>query len=222
MRKYAVLAGIIFAVTALLLTQGRVTTRSADAQDPDQSVAGGSIAEGWAVRTDRGASLDGVKVVESQDGLDVTVGPAIVLYREADTASGNYEVSASLTQKRAPQHYEAYGLFIGGRDLQGDDQTYTYFLIRGDGKYLIKRRLGERTTTISRWTDHAAVNVPDEAGRATNTLAIAVADGRCSFRINGSEVASMTADELDTEGIAGLRVNHNLDVRVTDFTIAGP
>jgi hypothetical protein len=63
----------------------------------------GTITEGWAVRTDRREPLDGVKVVESEGGLNVTVSPAIVLYSDADAASGNYEVSASLTQKRAPQ-----------------------------------------------------------------------------------------------------------------------
>ena len=32
-------------------------------------------------------------------------------------------------------HDVAYGLFVGGQDLDNDKQRYTYFVIRQDGKY---------------------------------------------------------------------------------------
>lgn len=74
---------------------------------------------------------------------------------------------------KAPKHPEGYGLFIGGRDLEGPGQTYTYFLVRGDGKFNIKRRDG---TTLAQYTDDwessYAVNKADAKGAATNLLEI--------------------------------------------------
>ena len=46
------------------------------------------------------------------------------------------------TQMEPAAHPEAYGVFIGGSDLQAANQKYTYFVIRQDGKFLIKRRAG--------------------------------------------------------------------------------
>ena len=180
----------------------------------------GTIADGWSVRADRGASLNDVNVVMMGEGLRVSVGPAITLYRETDSASGDYTVSASLSQTQSTRHPEAYGLLIGGSDLQGPDQSYTYFLIRSDGKFLIKRRSGSRTSTVKPWTANPSVRKVDEAGRSTNTLQIAFAEGRCIFSVNDTEVASIPVEDVDREGIAGLRINHRLDVDVQDFSIS--
>jgi hypothetical protein len=49
---------------------------------------------------------------------------------------------ATFTQTKPSAHAEGYGLFFGGKSLEGKDQQYTYFLIRQDGSYLIKRRGG--------------------------------------------------------------------------------
>ena len=37
------------------------------------------------------------------------------------------------------------------------------------------------------------------------------------FLVNGTEVASQSSADLDTNGIAGLRVNHNLNVNIENF-----
>jgi len=37
--------------------------------------------------------------------------------------------------------------------------------------------------------------------------------------VNGKEVASRPASQVDTNGMAGLRVNNNLDVQVAGFTL---
>ncbi len=46
----------------------------------------------------------------------------------------------------------AYGLFVGGQDLEGDDQKYLYFLIRRSGEFLIKTRAGDETSVVHPWT----------------------------------------------------------------------
>ncbi len=55
---------------------------------------------------------------------------------------GNYTVKATFTVTKQPSHEVSYGLFIGGENLDGDKQKYSYFLIRENGQFLIKKRNG--------------------------------------------------------------------------------
>jgi len=185
--------------------------------DPDRAVAGGGgVPTGYHARTDRNAPMTNVKVAAMGTGMHFTLGPAVIVWRDADAASGDYHVVASFSQTKAPTHPEAYGLFIGGHDLAAAGQGYTYFLVRGDGKFLIKRRIGDSTAVVSPggWTANDAVIKADSAGKATNELSILVSGGNVKFMVNGKEVYTAKASDVDAVGIAGLRVNHNLDVHV--------
>jgi hypothetical protein len=209
---------VLLTVAAALLVS--VPVRAQDHNDPDKTVTGGgTLPAGWSARTDRGQPLTDVNFRPMGAGLHVTLGPAVILYREADAARRSYEVGATFTQTKAPQHPESYGLFIGGADLQGDGQHYTYFLIRGDGSFLVKRRAGAGTSTVTGWTASAAVKAQDAAGKATNALAIVVGPEQVSFRVNGTEVYAAARSDVDADGIAGLRVNHNLDVHIDGFGV---
>jgi hypothetical protein len=153
----------------------------------------------------------------------VTLGPAVVLYREADQAAGNYSVSARFTQSKS-QYPEGYGIIIGGGNLAQSGQRYTYFLVRGDGEFIIKRRngpdkRGENPSTVADWTENAAINQAGDDGKATNELAVTVSGGKVSFLANGKQLYSTDATKVDTQGIVGLRANHNLDVQIDGFTI---
>jgi hypothetical protein len=195
--------------------------------DPDKAVAdAGALPSGWNARTDGGASTANVKFVPMGKGYHVTLGPAVILYRDADKVSGKFHTLATFTQTKAPTHAEGYGLFFGGKALDGEGQKYTYFLVRGDGTYLIKQRDGAKTTNISQgWVAHPAVKKADAAGKAVNLLEIdgkASKDGTLSFKVNGQEVWSTDAKTMDINGIVGLRVNHNLDVHIDGFDIHRP
>ncbi len=186
--------------------------------DPDRTVAGGgTFPAGWHVRTERNAPLANVKFAAMGDGFHVTVGPAAIYWRDADTASGNYHVVASITQTKNPAHPEAYGIFIGGKSLADSAQSYTYFIVRAvDGKFMIRRRPGYASppTNVVDWTDSPAVVRADSTGKATNELSILVRGGRVSFMANGKEVYAGDAAGLDVSGVVGYRVNHNLDVHL--------
>ncbi|WP_456427955.1 hypothetical protein [Rhodocaloribacter sp.] len=189
--------------------------------DPDEAVeGGGTIPEGWQVRTDRGASMDNVRFMKMERGYHVVLGPAAIFYRPEMTASGAYTVHATFTQNKAPRHPEAYGLIVGGKNLDGDSQDYLYFLVRQNGEYLIKHRAGSETHTLTEWTAHEAIHKADDAGKASNVLAIRSEPDRVRFLVNGAEVAAIDrVPMLDTDGVAGFRVNHNLDVTITDFGV---
>ena len=188
--------------------------------DPDKKVAGGgTLPSGWKGRADGTATLAGVKVMPMGGGVHFVSGPAGIYYKLADKASGAYEARATFTQMEPAAHPEAYGLIIGGSDLEGAGQKYTYFLIRQDGKYMIKRRSGDTTPTIADWTDNAAIKKADSSGKMSNTLAIDVGKDKVRFLVNGTEVSTADAAKVDTAGIAGLRINHNLNVHVEGFAV---
>lgn len=66
---------------------------------------------------------------------------------------------------------------------------------------------------------HDAINQLDTQGRSTNTLAVEVGGEQMRFLVNGTEVATQPASTVDTDGIAGLRVTHFLNVHVDDLML---
>ena len=211
--------GIVAA--ALALAAGTISAQQ-PMSDPDHTVAGGGqFPAGWHVRTENNAPAANVKFVAMGPGFHTTMGPAAIFWRDADMASGNYHTVATFTQTKAPMHPEAYGLIFGGQHLADSAQSYTYFIVRGDGKYSIRRRAGytSRPTAIVEWTANDAVNKADSTGKATNELAVKVSDGKVSFTVNGKEVYSTDAAKVDAAGIVGYRVNHNLDVHLSAIGI---
>ena len=136
-----------------------------------------------------------------------------IYYRPDMKASGDYELSAAFSQLKPSEHPEAYGLFIGGMDLDKPTQRYTYFLIRQDGKYSIRSRNGDKTAAIVDWTEAAAMKDP-KGTKTSNTLAIRAQPDGVHFLIGDKEVQKLTRAQASPDGIAGLRVNHNLNVQV--------
>ena len=192
------------------------------AADPDKPVAGGGeLPRGWAARTDTRGKEGDIKFAVMDPGWHITLGPATLLYRPTDKVDGAFTATALITQTTAPKHAEGYGLFVGGQSLEADpQQKYTYFLIRGDGKYLIKKRDGANLTSLnSAWTPHPAIVKQGPSGEATNRLEVTMDRTRLVFRVNGKEVYSADPRLIDTKGIAGLRVNHNLDIHVQSFEV---
>ncbi|HET6345922.1 MAG TPA: hypothetical protein VFH51_13380, partial [Myxococcota bacterium] len=134
-----------------LLAQSSEQTKHDKQADPDHAVAGGgAVPAGWSVRADDAAGAANVKVVEMGKGVHVTLGPAIILYQAKYAGSGPFHTLATFTLTKPAKHPEGYGLFYGGKALDGKGQKYTYFLVRQDGTYLVKQRDGEKTTEITK------------------------------------------------------------------------
>jgi hypothetical protein len=202
---------------AALLTAPLVAQHQSD---PDKKVAGGgTLPTGWKARIDDSAPIAGVKVMPMGSGIHFMTGPAGIYYKPADKAAGTYTATATFTQMEPAAHPEAYGIIIGGSGLEGAAQKYTYFVIRQDGKYLVKRRAGADTPTVIDWTDNAAIKKADASGKMTNTLAIDVGKDKVRFLVNGAEVTATEPGKVDTDGVAGLRINHNLNVHVEGFAV---
>lgn len=158
----------------------------------------------------------------SGNGWEVTTGPAHILYRPGDSASGAYTVTASIDQLSAPAHPEAYGVFVGGRALDAAGQQYLYFLARGTGEIMARVRDGANTRNVFAWKKHSAVPVANASGQATYRLSIKVAADSVRFLINGQQAGAAASAGLPTSGVYGLRVNHNLHVRAQPATVTRP
>ena len=183
--------------------------------DPDRAVAGnGKFPAGWSVRPDRGTA-DQIQFTQAGDVYHYTMGPAGTFYNPSWMKSGNYTFSARLTQKAAPTHPISYGLMIGGSNLAGDMQTYSYFLVRNLGEYYIANREGNaRPTAVVNWTANPAIVKQGADGRQTNTLGIQVQGDNVIFTVNGTEMTRLPKSKLHTDGLYGFRIGHNLDVDV--------
>jgi hypothetical protein len=215
----AALAGTLLA-TALTPAGAQASGRT---EDPDRPVeGGGTLPTGWSARPDKEGDLKNVKFVVMEPGYHLTLGPATILYREQDRVNGPFHTQAKFHQMKKLQHPEGYGLIFGGQALDGKGQKYTYFLVRDDGTYLIKRRDGESTSEVTKgWTAHPAIKKGDAQGKATNLLEIDAKQdpSKVDFKVNGQMVHSAEAKSMDTKGIVGLRVNHNLDVHIEGFEL---
>ena len=219
MKRFLATATFVALGLSMVAAQG-MSGMQHPAEDPDKMQAGGTLPAGWSARLDSGSTKsDGVQIAPMGTGIHFKSGPAGIYWKATDTKNGAYTVTASFTQEEASAHPEAYGLFIGGSDLAGAAQKYTYFLVRQDGKFLIKKRAGADTPAVVNWTDNAAVKKADATGKMTNTLTVKVAADKVSFLVNGTEVGSQPAASVDASGIAGLRVNHNLNLHVDAFSV---
>ena len=178
---------------------------------------GGVQADGWQARLDRDGNIEELfNFMAMGDGVHaLTTGRgAAIFWQPEDTASGTYTISASFTQLEQSDHPNAFGLFFGGSNLSADNQRYSYFVIREDGEYLIKKRMGAETPDVVDWTSHDAINMLNAEGSATNTLAVEVDADQVRFLVNDTEVSSQPQSAVDTDGITGLRINHLLNVHV--------
>jgi len=209
-------------VYATLLTCGAAAGLAAQA-DPDRPVAGGgTLPPGWHARTDGNRPLTNVKFDSMSVGHHVTLGPATIFWRDADNATGSYIAEAKFWQFPSDthrDHREGYGLFIGGSALAAAGQRYTYFLIRDDGMFLVKRRMGDSTWSVTKgWTASDAVQSraaqADTTKPVENTMMIRVTATDATFLVNEKIVYKANASDVDGNGTVGFRVNHNLNVHL--------
>jgi hypothetical protein len=184
--------------------------------------------KGWKVRTDHSTDASdpdaagAIKFVVSGSGFHATNPMAAVYWNPENTVSGNYTLKGTFKLIKSTGHNEYYGLIFGGSGLEGASQSYTYFMVTDDGTYLIKRRDGASTQGVSPKTPSDAVKKPDASGMATNALEVRVKADKIDFVINGTVVTSLpkTGAAAKTDGIYGMRINHQLDVQIDGLGVS--
>jgi hypothetical protein len=185
--------------------------------------------EGLRVRVDRSIDpadpddVPDISVRAVPNGIRVTTGPAVMLWRDDQRATGNYTLSARFTLEQPSGHRNYYGLVFGGRNLQSENQWYLYFMVAQTGQFVIINRIDNvNTNSLVSHTENAAIRRPDASGRSVNDLAVRVSANRIEFVVNGTVVhaADKTGALLDTNGNYGVRINHVLPgVVVENLTV---
>jgi hypothetical protein len=184
--------------------------------------------KGWKLRGDHSTEASdpdapgAVKFVVSGSGFHATNPMAAIYWNPANTASGDYTLKGTFKLIKSTGYNEYYGLIFGGSGLDAANQSYTYFMVTDDGTYLIKRREGSSAQGVSPKTPNAAVKKPDASGTAANVLEVRVKGDKIDFVINGTVVTSMpkTGPAAKTDGIYGIRINHQLDVQIDGFGVS--
>ena len=160
--------------------------------------------------------------VNMTPGWHITTGPRAIYWHPAHDMKGDYGIKTNLYLFNTKgRDREGYGIFFGGSNLKEDNQRYIYFLLRNTGEFLIKERMGADTKVIQNWTASDAIvlykeDMGDE-GSAENNLQVKVDENSMTFIINGQEVSKMEKGDLSTDGIFGLRVNHNVNLHISEF-----
>ncbi len=184
--------------------------------------------QGWKMRVDRSTAASDpdasgdIKFVTMGSGFHATNPQAAVYWNPANTVAGTYALKGTFTLMKPSGHNNYYGLVFGGSGLEGPQQSYLYFLVAQNGTWLIKRRDGDATSTVSPRTPSDAVKKPDASGKSTNALEVRVGADKIDFAVNGVVVHTEPKSGATgkTDGIYGIRVNHLLEVQVDGLTVS--
>ena len=234
-RVYATTFALVTALSVVSM-QAAQQAGAAAPQDASRKVAGGGItAPGWKGKVDaneasKGATINDSKFAAQGTELRINNGPAAIYWNPTNTASGSYTVSATFTEPKymsSNDHPHPYGLFIAGSNLDGENASFLYCTPYGNGTFIVRGfapapfRMGG-----GRGTPHDAIKKAEPGGSVTQEVSWVVTPEKADCKINGAVVASYPKAELVTtgkltslDGIAGIRVAHNVDVNVTGFKV---
>jgi hypothetical protein len=169
----------------------------------------------WEVRAER--------FVAMPPGFHITTSPFVLFYHPDARAEGAFEVVTEgfLFGGDSPN---AYGLFVGGRNLGADDAAWTSFEIGHDGTWVVRSRefrgdaLGFVVEDLA-GPEPGPVAVPDDETTAKNVLAVVARPDSVEFRLNGETVATLPRAELTVDGVVGFRVGADLNLHLVSLTI---
>ena len=125
---------------------------------------------GWRVHTDPSQNAQdpdntpNLTFAAMGKGFHVVSGPAGTFWHPSNTANGSYVLRATFNLMEPSNHTNYYGLVFGGRDLEGPNQSYTYFVVAQDGTFQVRQRRGRHVTTVQAPTTNAAVRRPAPTG----------------------------------------------------------
>ena len=213
------LAGALL-IPALPAAQGQ--------QDADRKVAGGGVtAKGWQGKADagnrQGLTVNDSKFANEGGGFRLTTGPAALYWNPANTMKGDYTVRATFTEaKQTYNHPHPFGVFIGGSGLDTDAPSALWCGAYRDGTFFVRQFIAGKPNTLAKKNAHEkVVKAAGPDAEVKQEVALAVRGDKVECMINGASVWSAAKADLggmSTDGIAGIRVSHNSDALVTNFS----
>jgi hypothetical protein len=213
-RPSVIATAVFFVIPMLASAQGQA--------DASRSIAGGGISvPGWQGRVDPGVqeSVNDAKLSQEGGALHVITGPAIIYWNPANTASGDYTVSATFTEPK-----------FMNLNMGTPQQTDLYCAAYGSGNFIV-RGFGPAAFQMNgRREANAAVHKADAPGQpVTQQIAMSVKGDKVECAINGTVVASYDKAQVvgpgklkSTDGVYGIRFAHNTEGIVTDLKMTRP
>ena len=224
----------IVALAALALAP-RLATAQGETEKSRVVAGGGVLVKGWMGKVDAkeataGMTIDNAKLSSEGANLRVTTGPASVYWNSANTASGDYTVTATFNEPAymsLNSHPHPYGVVIGGNDMGTDNASYLYCAAYGNGTFIV-RGFGPAPFQMNgRGAADPAVNKAEAVGKpVTQVIALSVKGDKVECAINGKTVGSydkaavMGAGKLkSTDGVYGIRFAHNTEAIVSGLKV---
>ena len=216
---------LVYAMTALPTAQPQ--------QDADKKVAGGGITvKGWQGRVDSGnrqnLTITDSKLAPEGQAMRLMTGAAGLYWNPANTGKGDFSVKATFDEPKQPyNHPHPYGVFIGGKGLDGDAPQALYCAAYRSGNYIVRGFSGGKPFQIvGKPTPNDAIAKGAADAPVKQEVVMRVSGDKVECTVNGTSVWSATkadvtgAGKLDsTDGITGIRVSHNSDALVSGFAV---
>ena len=227
--KASIVAGaaalIIWAIPSMPAARGR--------QDADKKVAGGGVTvKGWQGKVDsgnrQGLAITDSKLAPEGSGMRLMTGAAALYWNPANVGKGDFSVKATFDEAKQPyNHPHPYGVFIGGKGLDGDQPQALYCAAYRSGNYIVRGFSGGKPFGIvQKPTPNDAIAKGAADAPVKQEVMMRVSGDKVECTVNGASVWSATkadvtgAGKLDsTDGITGIRVSHNSDALVSNFAV---
>jgi hypothetical protein len=226
-------ASIVAGAAALIIWAIPAKPAARGQQDADKKVAGGGVTvKGWTGKVDsgnrQGLAITDSKLAPEGSGMRLMTGAAALYWNPANVGKGDFSVKATFDEAKQPyNHPHPYGVFIGGKGLDGDQPQALYCAAYRSGNYIVRGFSGGKPFGIVQKpspNDAIAKGAADAPVKQEVTMRVSGDKVECT--VNGASVWSATkadvtgAGKLDsTDGITGIRVSHNSDALVSGFAV---
>lgn len=185
------------------------------------------VPAGWRWLPDGPAQVSAVtdKITDSTigfarmpPGFHVTTGPGVVLYEPRYFAERNYVVETEIF------HFpnsgaEEYGLFVGGRELEGSRPRYLAFVVRKDGSVAAWEQVGSARRMLAEWRRVEAVAPNDGKEVVRNLLRLAVTPKEAVLRVNRLDALILPLEGVSVDGAFGFRVGRGVNLHASRLDV---
>jgi len=170
---------------------------------------------GWMIRSDANGTDSLSSLVRMPPGWHLgSTGPGALIYDPNLVATGRYALEWEVHVFPDTKDGEPFGLFIGGRDLQGQEITGFAIRFTKAGVLSVGRRAGRTSLIVIPATPVASFVPPKGDDTGLNVIRIAVEADSVRILVNGARAGAFAANS-DTDGIFGFRVGTGTNLHVT-------
>jgi hypothetical protein len=113
----------------------------------------------------------------------------------------------------------AFGVFVGGRDLDNPKASFLSFQVKGDGTYLLELRDGPRIHALAPWMPHRAITKAMEGMPTHYNVRFEIRPLRIDMIVNNIKVHTIDRATVRADGQVGLRLDAGLDMTFSKVAV---